>query len=100
MYADDHNREVKEIRGLQVCQNPECNARVNRDLNAATNGVFITFRSSSDRGAYSSGGDPVHSEPEVALLNIENSMMQSFLTWSGFWHLQQLARKPLPWRST
>jgi transposase len=36
--ADDHNFiKTKEIRGLKVCKNPECNAPINRDLNAAKN---------------------------------------------------------------
>ena len=35
--AADHATDgaVKEIRGLKVCQNPECNAPINCDLNAA-----------------------------------------------------------------
>ena len=67
--ADDHNQAVREIRGLKVCQNPECRAPVNRDLNAAlniaTNGVLLLL-----------GHRPIasHTAPEVALLNIENSM--------------------------
>ena len=36
--ANDHLfYKAKEIRGLKICNNPECRAPVNRDLNAAKN---------------------------------------------------------------
>jgi hypothetical protein len=71
--ADDHNHyEVKEIRGLKICSNPECRAPVNRDLNAAkniaANGLLLL-----------SGHLPIHqhSEEEVAILELENEMQRA-----------------------
>jgi hypothetical protein len=75
--ADDRTRRmhgdelcsVKEIRGLKVCQNPACNAPVNRDLNAAkniaANGLLLL-----------TGHLPIHEHsPEEAELTIlENDM--------------------------
>jgi hypothetical protein len=60
---------AKEIRGLKVCQNPECNAPLNRDLNAAknigANGMLLLL-----------GCAPIatHTPEELALLDAENEM--------------------------
>ena len=68
--ADDRGfHRTKEIRGLKVCQNPECNAPINRDLNAAkniaANGLLLL-----------TGHRPIaiHTQEEQQLVAIENEM--------------------------
>ena len=70
-HADDHQfNEVKEIRGLKICNNPECRAPVNRDLNAAKN--------IAANGLLLLGGNlPIHQHvdpEEIELLGLENEM--------------------------
>jgi hypothetical protein len=68
--ANDHLfYKAKEIRGLKICNNPECRAPVNRDLNAAkniaANGLLLL-----------SGNLPIrqHLEDELEILQLENEM--------------------------
>ena len=62
----------KEIRGLKVCENPECRAPLNRDLNAAKNiGV--------NKMLLLLGYAPIkkHTPEEMALIAAEHEMQSA-----------------------